>query len=269
MDPNLWRAETTRIQDVYNSAGISSAGSFIDIQGNLQAIAGNLYSGQDVLNTALARQDVTFNIINTERTRLQGKKDSVDNAYANTQRMIQLNNNYQKRYWDYTKIIIVWVGVLALYLILNLLVQYVPVIPSILTDILVLIAVVAAAVYSFYIYNNLRNFDLMNYGQINPAPPSLTKDQVDKNAATLANQQLPSASQGNLPTNPKELACLTNGYFYNTNSGVTTCYKSPNSNLDNTNPGKLSGVGTNAVTLQGFQNIQADGEYEFSQYSKL
>ena len=35
-------------------------------------------------------------------------------AYAGTKRMVQLNQNYQKRYWDYTKIIVVWVVVLVL-----------------------------------------------------------------------------------------------------------------------------------------------------------
>ena len=111
MDPNLWNLENKRLQDVYYSASLSSAGTFLDIQGNLTAIAGNLSAGKDILNAGIAQQDVTYNIISTEQQRLQQKKSSVDTAYESTQRMVELNNNYQKRYWDYTKIIVVWVGV--------------------------------------------------------------------------------------------------------------------------------------------------------------
>jgi hypothetical protein len=270
MDPNLWKAQLTRIQDVYNSATISSPNQFIDIQGNLTAIAGNLVTGQNVLTDALARQDITYNIVSTEADRLQNKKSSVDNAYASTQRMIQLNNNYQKRYWDYTKIIIVWTGVLALYLIMNLLQKYFPIIPSILVDILILIAVITAAVYSFTIYYNLRNFDLMNYGQINPAPPVVSKDQSETNEKNLKNQ-IQSAQSGNLPTDPNQLNCLQNGLFYNTVNGLTKCYSYPGTgaSLDSNMAGNIITLGSSSTIVnlkQGFQNIQANGEYEFNDY---
>lgn len=263
MDPNLWNAENTRLNDVFSSASLSSAGTLSDIQGNLTAIAGNLSTGANIFQSALARQDITYNIVQTENNRLNAKKNSVDNAYASSQRIVQLNNNYQKRYWDYTKIIMIWATVLALYFILNLLVQYFPVIPSILVDILVIIGVIVAAIYSFMIYNTLNKYDLMNYGLINQAPPALSKDEIAKDAADLKNA-------GNLPTDPRQLACLKAGYFYDSGGN---CYKDIGTttadNISHTMVGLLNTPASDAtkVTLQqGFQNIEANGEYEFQDY---
>ena len=273
MEANLWSIEKTRLQDVISTSSTLGTQSLLDIQGNLTAIANNLNSANAPLNDAMARQDVTYNIITNEAARLQAKKSNVDNAYASTQRMVQLNSNYQKRYWDYTKIIIAWTGVLALYFIMNLLVKSFSFIPSILTDILVIIAVIAAAIYSFMIYSNLKNYDLMYYGQINPAPPSISDNQAIKNAIDLSNAD--AVSSVSVTNNANELKCLQNGLFYNTVSatGITTCYSNPGTGatLDTTYVGNILTLGTSPtpVTLQGFQNIQADGEYEFNQYSTV
>jgi hypothetical protein len=279
MDPNLWKIEKGRVDDIINTSTLTSAGTLSGIQRNLASIDSSFNSGINALNTALARQDVTYNIVSNEANRLQQKKQSVDNAYDSTRRMVHLNNNYQKRYWDYTKIIMIWVGVLALYLIMNLLTQYVPVIPSILTDILVLIAVIVGAVYSFVIYNNLQNYDMMNYGQINPAAPVISEETAAKNKAALENAAaVASASGVSLPTNPKELTCLLNGLFYNTDAttGVTKCYKTCGTNpvLSTTFVGKCDTLGGNPIpvilTNEQFTNkndIQANGEYEFTDYS--
>jgi len=269
MDENLWIAQQTRLVDIYNSANLGSAGDFLSIQGNIAAIAGNLTTGKQALNEALNRQNITTNIVMAEKQRLQDKKNSVDVAYSSTQRMIDLNRNYQKRTWDYTKIIIVWMGVLALYLIMNLLVQYIPVIPSILTDILVLIAVIAAAIYSFVIYTNLQNFNKIYYGQIDPAPPSVNSDQARKNAIDLSNAVAIPTPSG-LTTNPSELACLKNDLFYKTDNNVTKCYSNCNA-ASGSFFGRCDNV-TNSLEVpitQGFQNIQANGEYEFSDYSTV
>lgn len=270
MDANLWIAQQTRLVDIYNSANLGSAGDFLSIQGNIASIAGNLTTGKQALNEALARQNTTNQIVIDEQTRLQKKKDSVDVAYASTQRMIDLNRNYQKRTWDYTKIIVVWMGVLALYLIMNLLVQYIPVIPSILTDILVLIAVIAAAIYSFIIYTNLQNFNKIYYGQIDPAPPSVNSDQARRNAIDISNASAITTPSG-LTTNPSELACLKNDLFYYTVGDATSCYKICGS-ADGTRFGNCLSLksGENPVPItQGFQNIQANGEYEFSDYTAV
>jgi len=270
MDPNLWKIEKGRVDDIIQTSTLTSAGTLLGIQNNLASIDSSFNSGINALNTALARQDVTYNIVSNEANRLQQKKQSVDNAYDSTRRMVHLNNNYQKRYWDYTKIIMIWVGVLALYLIMNLLTQYVPVIPSILTDILVLIAVIVGAVYSFIIYNNLQNYDMMNYGQINPAAPVISEETAAKNKATLDAAARAAEAGATRTSDANELRCLDNGLFYFTDTaGVTRCYKecTSTSSTSNTLIGRCTAEGTNLVQLDSFQNIQANGEYEFTDYS--
>ena len=269
MDNNLWQTNALRLSEIQTTSGLNASGDTVKFQQMLNNINSKIDSGLPVLKDGQARQDVTFNIISNERQRLANKKASVDNAYESTQRMVQLNNNYQKRYWDYTKIIIIWIGVLALYLSMNLLTQYVPAIPSILTDILVLIALVVGAIYSFIIYNTLRNYDLMNYGQINPAAPVVNPDQAAKNQAKLKNKQ--TIGDYVITSDPNELNCLKNNLFYNTDSNnVTKCYKTCSA-PDGTSFGKCTtpGDSNSPVTIDGFQNIQASGEYEFSDYAKV
>jgi hypothetical protein len=269
MDPNLWAAQTVRINDVLNTGSMNSATTLTRIAGNLDSIKANLITGKSYLTSGIGRQRMTYNIISNEEGRLNNKKQSVDDAYSSTNRMIKLNDNYQKRTWDYTKIIVVWVGVLALYLIMNLLVQYVPAIPSILTDILVLIALISAAIYSFIIYNNLQNYDKMYYGEITPKFMSLSADQATKNMRDLSNAI--AGASANLPTDNKALTCIRNNLFYYKNpSGDITCYKtctSPDNNIMgccSTTP-----IGVSAINLESFINIQANGEYEFSDYTKV
>ena len=151
---------------------------------------------------------------------------------------------------------------------MNLLTQYVPAVPSILTDILVLIALIAAAIYSFIIYNNLRNYNLMRYGEINPAAPVISDDQAKKNATDLANALAVGTISG-LTTDPNELKCLKNNLFYKTDAaGVTSCYKIC-TNADGNHFGCCTTSSGTAVIIDGFQNIQANGTYEFNDYSTV
>jgi hypothetical protein len=266
MDPNLWDIEYKRVSDIYNSGNLRTSSDITNLQNDLSGIKNIINAGINNYNTEFARQSDTYTIVQNEINRLQNKKASVDNAYDSTRRMVELNNNYQKRYQDYTKIIIVWVGVLALYFILNLLTQYVPAIPSILVDILVLSALIAAAVYSFIIYNNLRNYDLMNYGQINPDAPVIDADQAKKTLVDLSNAN--TLSSYSITNDPNELRCLKNNLFYYTDASGTKCYKTCSS-PDGTNFGKCTSGGASLVTLESFQNIKANDEYEFNDYTKI
>ena len=152
-----------------NSAGITP---ILQLQGYLDTIDSDIVDSQSAV-TSLAYQSETKKILNHELGRLTQKKNSVDDAYAGTKRMVQLNQNYQKRYWDYTKIIVVWVVVLVSYLAFKMIETYFPVVPPVLFDILMVIFVVLAILYTIYIYSTLQQYDLANYGKLNLGRPTV------------------------------------------------------------------------------------------------
>ena len=120
----------------------------------------------------------------------------------------------------------------------------------------------------------------MRYGEISPAAPVISDDQKKKNETDLKNLlDLSGAGvTGKLPTNPSQLKCLKYGLFYDT---VGNCYSTcatPDSDLVGNcriGPGTQVKLSDGFTTRDGFeqrnnfQNIQANGTYEFNDYSTV
>ena len=69
-------------------------------------------------NLILGQQRAMSDIVTTENNRLVDKQRNVENAYSSQQRAVYLNNNLQKKYNAYTKIIIViFIGALVLFIL--------------------------------------------------------------------------------------------------------------------------------------------------------
>lgn len=168
-----------RLLDIQNTVYSESDGilPLLQLQGYLDTIDSDIVDSQSAASS-LAYQAETQQILNHELGRLNNKKNGVDDAYAGTKRMVQLNQNYQKRYWDYTKILVVWVFVLVLYLAFKMIETYFPVVPPVLFDVLMIFLVVFGIGYTVYIYGTLQQYDLANYGKLNLSRPSVapTKD---------------------------------------------------------------------------------------------
>lgn len=126
------------------------------------------------LSDILKRQSDVNDIINTENVRLTEKEKSVDDALYNKQRLIDLNYSYTKRNEAYTRLIIIFVIILASLLFLNIIEQRIPAIPSFVTNILSSILIFTAA----YNMINIYYYDI--YGRNN-----MNYDQLDFNAPKL------------------------------------------------------------------------------------
>jgi len=166
--------EQQRLLDIQNTVyGGSSDGitQLLQLQGYLDTINSDIVDSSSAI-TSLSYQNETKQILDHEMGRLIEKKNGIDDAYAGTKRIVQLNQNYQKRYWDYTKVLIMWVFILFAYLLYGMLETYFPMIPPVLFDILMIIFVTMGILYTLYIYGTLQRYDLANYGKIDVGRPS-------------------------------------------------------------------------------------------------
>lgn len=184
--------EQQRLLDIQNTIYNPTTGTnqILQLQGYLDTIDSDIVNSSAAASS-LAYQSETKTILQDEYARLNLKQASVDDAYAGTKRMVQLNQNYQKRYWDYTKIVMAWVFILIAFVAFKLIEVYVPIVPPVLFDVLMIIFVVVGIIYSVSIYLTLRSYDLANYGKLQSQSPSQATA-----APTLGAGQTADSSRG-------------------------------------------------------------------------
>jgi hypothetical protein len=123
------------------------------------------------------------------------KKRNIDIAAQGQQRMINLNNNYQKRYAVYSKILMVIVGVIALIVLLNFLSSYLSFIPQSIFILLYIVLITGGMIYIITLYSILVSRNPMNYDEVLLPNPTNVGDKVL--GATPANASGVSADYTN------------------------------------------------------------------------
>jgi len=109
---------------------------------------------------------------------LMAKKANIDVAAQGQQRMINLNNNYQKRYAVYSKIFMVIVGFIAVILLLNFLSTYFTIIPRSIYILLYIVIVTGSLIYIIMLYSTLVSRNPMNYDEVMLPQPTNVGDKV-------------------------------------------------------------------------------------------
>jgi hypothetical protein len=143
-------------------------------------------------------------IVDTEKNRLLLKKQNVDNALEGRKRAALLNDSYRQRYAEYTKMIIVVVFTLVIFVALTLLGRYVTIIPSFIIELLCIITIAIGLFMCYFIYLDIAGRDKLNYNEINLDGPSiLTPNQIAQNQKT-------QAAAGNLLGTIKLQGCIGN-----------------------------------------------------------
>jgi hypothetical protein len=125
------------------------------------------------LNGIVSQTDALFthqasmnSILQEEQARLLQKKDSVENAYTSQKRAVYLNDNLQKRYAAYSKILIISVITLSIVFVLALIQRFVPVIPSIVFNILYLVLFTGSFIWCMLLFFEIQTHDKMDYDKI-------------------------------------------------------------------------------------------------------
>ncbi len=206
------------------------------------------------------------NIIDTallaEEDRLKSKKEQVDRAQFNQDRLIAFNESFRKRYAFYNTIVIYIVIILLIYLGIVLLKTYVPIIPPVILDIITIIIFAGAIIYIGKQINDLYGRDNMDFDKIDPNSNSvLSRQEIDKKSVS-------SAKSGDL-----------SGYMAATNvnrcigpaccaDGTTWCEASNRCILGNTScEGFESFVNQPDISVNGYISPYTPNEFE--NYSKI
>jgi hypothetical protein len=117
------------------------------------------------------------------QTQLSNKMDQ-DNQNFQQARLIDLNDSYRKRYLEYIKLVMV--AVLACFFLwfFNVLNQY-EYLPSGIVDLFIIITVSLCVVYIYVVWTNIQARDLLNYDEIDYAPPDTSKNKTNEQTVNV------------------------------------------------------------------------------------
>uniref|UniRef100_A0A6C0JIY5 Uncharacterized protein n=1 Tax=viral metagenome TaxID=1070528 RepID=A0A6C0JIY5_9ZZZZ len=156
----------------------------------------------DTSSATLDHQTEMNNIVTTENERLKKKKALVDQALEGKQRALELNDSYRQKYSYYTKATMLVVFFLILFILLNMLSQYLPFIPSFVFDILYFFLGLTVVLTVYFIYLDIIWRDNMNFNELNFTAPH--RDSPDEIQAKIAQ----SSKMGDLLNTINVVGCV-------------------------------------------------------------
>jgi hypothetical protein len=178
----LFNYETPYLKDsvLLTTASQTATSQMDSIKTTLNDVDTALSNGQYA--NVVSQQQAVKQMIDTENTRLQQKKQSIDHSSEGQQRIMQLNDSYVKRGREYLKIVVAVVfilGTLAAIYALNGVVEggMFPdgVVTFITIILLALLCIYAVTTYIGILQRDKINFDKINPGALPPVSSSATQ----------------------------------------------------------------------------------------------
>ena len=174
----IFKVQQNYLLDLSNSyPGVNNAPLVATYVHELQDQMRNVAKSYEQANTSssavLTQQQEMVNIINAEQQRLLEKKNQIDQASMQEQRIALLNNSYRLRYAQYTKIMIVFIIGLAIHIVLRLLSGFFDQVPNFITVLLHIANIVICGAIIIRLYADIQMRDQINFNQIVLPPPVL------------------------------------------------------------------------------------------------
>lgn len=179
----------------------SVSSTLASVQTNLDNLYTDFVSASGTSSSVLDHQTQMENVVTTELNRLKKKKENVDLAIESQNRMVKLNDSYRKKYSYYVKIIITIIVFLCIFIFINLLSSYFPLL-SYVFDIFYFFLAVTLVFTIYFIYLDVIWRDNMNFDELAFNPPNIT----DTNA--LAQQRAQASKLGNLLDSIDVIGCV-------------------------------------------------------------
>lgn len=178
---SIFNLQAALIQDLCGNS-INLSNDVNALQRSLNSAQTAIRSGNPLLNGYLTDQAEVIDLVNTEYSRLQQKKSSIDAAMDGQIRAALLNESYRKRYVEYTRILIVFVItfviVFSMIQMQNSLLEY---IPSFVFDLSIFVICTLALVYCYFIYSGIIQRDKMYFDELDFSNQKvLTSSEIDQ-----------------------------------------------------------------------------------------
>jgi hypothetical protein len=222
---------------------VQNNGNIAQLNSAAAALNSQLSNIQGQSNNTLSEQQTTADIINAEKARLDSKKATVDDAYANQQRALHMNDNIQKRYNAYSKILFVTVIVFFVIFVLVMLQSYLPFIPGMVFNIVYIGLVSFLIIYCLGIYFDIQRHEKIDFDRIYNKP--MTANSMDISWSSIDN----SANDMSMNLFCANNSCCSKGTYWNTN-------------LNQCSPGNPPGLGKESF-------ISSNDAYEYNSYAPL
>uniref|UniRef100_A0A6C0D5A3 Uncharacterized protein n=1 Tax=viral metagenome TaxID=1070528 RepID=A0A6C0D5A3_9ZZZZ len=251
-----------------NVSGASSA----------QDMLNNIYNNYDQSNKysaqVLTNQKQMSDIVNTELKRLQEKKQSIDSALTSRERVAELNDSYRLRFIEYTKMVATFVFAIFLFIGFRMAGKYLPIIPSIVIDILYVFLFCGTVIILYKQFSDIQSRDVLYFDRLNLNGPNM------KSAAQIAKDQKAAGLSGNLLGSINLGACVgetccSDGTYWDTNNSVCAPGIAPSSGSKGSSSGSkgktnetfsslAASLYTNGITVPS-----ANSPYEFTDYTRV
>lgn len=178
----------------------------------LAQLYNNVSNSQIGSNSVLYKQKIVNDILDKENARLQAKQTNINTAISGQKRIIALNNNYQKRYAAYTKMVIAIVVGLVLYIFIDKLRVLLPFIPEIVFYLIIIVILGSIIFYVYLLWIDIHKREPTNFDELALPAPDLSGAPSAADAAAAANSATPgsgpSGSSGTVDyTNCKGADC--------------------------------------------------------------
>jgi hypothetical protein len=152
-----------------------------DIQTQLDKLNKNFKDSTASTNVILDNQQDMLNIVDTEKQRLLMKKEQIDTSLEGKKRGVLLNDSYRQRFEQYTKIIIIIIFTLAIFIAFLMIGRNFPFIPSFVLDLLSIILFIVCFFSVYFSLVDIYKRDKLNYNELDLQGPSiLTPAEIEK-----------------------------------------------------------------------------------------
>jgi hypothetical protein len=233
--------------------------------------SGNLFIGLNATtvntNDVLIKQKDMINIINNENSRLQEKKQNVDNALEGQKRLITMNNSYRLRYADYTKILMIITLFILIYVAISLARKYISFFPESLYNITIILLIPISIIVLYYKYIELVSHNRLYYDELDFEPPKILsaddklKEQVAYQTKILKSGDILGGLEGCVGAQ-----CCSGNTIWD--SGNSVCIVKPNTGFSTIDYALLNGE-VNFKLVNNYDSIKPNSPSEFDSYTRI
>jgi hypothetical protein len=139
-------------------------------------------------NTVNYQHDM-IKIVDAEKERLLLKKQQVDSELDSKKRGIMMNESYRERFQQYTRMVIVIIFTLAIFIALIFIGSTFTFIPDYVITVLSLIVLIGGIFYAYFILVDVNARDKINYSELDlNGPYILSPEEIKKKSENNAKQ---------------------------------------------------------------------------------
>ena len=208
----LFNIQKKYVSDIASKAAVANSGAvdptivtdINSLKSNLDQIHIDYTNANSAGATALSHQSAIKTIVDDEKTRLDAKKEKIDNAIDGQQRVVMLNDNYRQKYAQYNNVYVVVVITLVLIIAISMASKYFTFIPSFVFDILIIFIFAAALYICYLIFVDIRSRDKMDFNKLSTGMPKISTPAEIEASKALA------ASNGDLLGSINLNGCMMN-----------------------------------------------------------